>query len=392
MNKPTPIQEKCVPQILAGQKVIGIAPTGTGKTAAFLLPLLSKLNFAQGESPRLLILAPTKELVIQITSQVRLFSKYTDLRVVDLYGGVGPKVQRDKLLSGTDIIVSTPGRFMELYLLNGISTRLIKNLVIDEADRMMDMNFMPQLRKILEVLPSKRQDILFSATFSNKVERMANEFIDFPLRIEVSPQSTVTRQVSQVQYEVPNFKTKLNFLMSFFKDDSFSRVIIFTRTKQTVINLAKFLSRLDLGEIRAVHSNKSQNSRIASVKLFHEGGIRALISTDVSSRGLDFKDVTHVVNFDVPLLYEDYVHRIGRTGRAFSVGMAITFVTPSDVYHMTRIESLINDIIPKATLPNSIVIEETLYDEAQKIARELDRQKKIEDPTYGGAFHDRKKK
>lgn len=256
---------------------------------------------------------------------------------------------------------------------------------------MMDMNFMPQLRKIFEVLPSKRQDLLFSATFSSKVDRMASEFIDFPLKIEASPQSTVPTQVSQLQYELPNFKTKLNFLMSLFQDVTFSKVIIFTRTKQAVINLAKYLSRSNVGEVRAIHSNKSQNNRINSINLFQEGLLRALISTDVSARGLDFKDVTHVINFDVPLLYEDYVHRIGRTGRAFNVGTAITFVTPSDVYHMSRIELLIDEKISKSTIPENVVIEETPLDEAEKIARELDRQKKILDPTFGGAFHDRKR-
>jgi ATP-dependent RNA helicase RhlE len=387
---PTLIQQKCIPPILAGQKVVGIAQTGTGKTAAYLVPLLYKLKYGQGNQPRALILAPTKELVIQIASNAQYMAKYTDIKVVCLYGGVGQSSQVESLRSGADMIVATPGRFMEIYLKNEIQTKQIKLLVIDEADKMMDMNFMPQLRKIFEVLPPKRQDLLFSATFPHRVEKMISEFIDFPVRIEASTQSTVTKQVTQSAYKTPNFKTKLNLLLYFLKDDVFHRVLIFARTKQTVINLAKYLERSNVESVKVIHSNKSQNARINSITEFREGKIRILISTDVSARGIDIKKVSHVINFDVPLIYEDYVHRIGRTGRAFETGMAITFVTPSDIYHVGRIEKMIGDKINIETMPSQVIVEETPFEESQQIAREIDRQKRKEDPEYKGAFHDRK--
>ena len=388
---PSLIQEKCILPIMAGQKVIGIAQTGTGKTAAYLLPLLMKLKFAQGTHPRTLVLAPTKELVIQIGAHCKLLSKYTDLRTVELYGGVGPKSQVNRLNEGADIIIATPGRFLELYNLRAIATKQLKNLVIDEADRMMDMNFMPQIRKILEVLPPKRQDLLFSATFPPKVDKMVNEFIDFPHKIEVTPQSSVTGQVQQSLYLTPNFRTKLNLLLRLFESPEFLRVIIFCRTKETVISLAKFLDRSGTGTIKAIHSNKSQNARINAMREYGEGLVRTLIATDVAARGIDIKNVTHVINFDVPLIYEEYIHRIGRTGRAQSKGEAITFVTPSDVYHIGKIESITGERISQLSLPSGVLVKETPFLESQKIARELDRQKRKTDPTFKGAFHERKK-
>ena len=388
---PTIVQEKCIPSIMAGQKVIGISHTGTGKTAAYLLPLLGKLKFAQGTMPRLLVLVPTKELAIQIEKYCKLLCAYTDLRTVGLFGGTGPKTQINVLKEGVDILIATPGRFLELYRMNCIATKLIKTLVIDEADRMMDMNFIPQIRKILEVLPSKRQDLLFSATFSSKVEKMAHEFIDFPVKIEVTPQSSVTRQVHQVLYLTPNLHTKLNLLTHLLGDPDFKRIIIFCRTKENVKNITKYLERSEVGTTRSIHSNKSQNARINSLNDFQNGLIRILISTDVSARGLDIKDVSHVINFDVPILYEDYTHRIGRTGRAFNTGEAITFVTPEDIYHTHKIEALIGEKIPKLNLPEGVAISETPVHEAHKRARELDRQKRIIDPSFKGAFHERKK-
>lgn len=258
---PTEIQKRCIPAIAGGQQVIGIAQTGTGKTAAYLLPVLLKLRYHQGSAPRALVLAPTKELVIQITNHGRALANHTDLRITALYGGVGPKAQLDELEQGTDLIVATPGRFMELYLREGVPAKFIQTLIIDEADRMMDMNFMPQLRKIFEVLPSKRQNLLFSATFSPRVEKMSQEFLDFPLRIEVTPQATVARMISQYQVRVPNFKTKLNLLSHWLKDAAWSRVIIFTRTREAADNISKYLERTGSGTVKAVHANKGQNTR-----------------------------------------------------------------------------------------------------------------------------------
>ena len=209
---PTEIQQKAIPIILAGQEIIGIAQTGTGKTAAYLLPLLMKIKFAQGDEPRAVILAPTKELTLQIAEHAAQLAKYTDLRILPLYGGVGPKTQIEMLRQGIDIIISTPGRFTELYQKGELFTKHVKMLVLDEADRMMDMGFMGQLRKILEVLPIKRQNLLFSATFSERVEKLSSEFLEFPVKVEITPQATTAKQVEQELYHVPNIKTEINFL------------------------------------------------------------------------------------------------------------------------------------------------------------------------------------
>lgn len=390
-SEPTDIQMKAIPLILGGQEVIGIAQTGTGKTAAYLLPVLMKLRYAQGNEPRAVILGPTKELVLQIGEQARLLAKFTDIRLEVLYGGIGPKTQIETLQKGVDLVVATPGRFLEIYLKGEIPTKQIKTLVLDEADRMMDMGFMPQLRKILEVIPPKRQNLLFSATFPEKVERLSAEFLTFPVKVEVTPQATVARQVEQELYPIPNLKTKINFLEYLLRNnEDFNRVMIFTRTKENADNVFKFIERKELGPVRVIHSNKGQNSRINAVNEFKEGKLRVLVSTDVTARGIDVTKVSHVINFDVPILYEDYVHRIGRTGRAFQEGKAITFANDAELYHIKKIEDLIREKIPVRKLPEGIEVAKTPFEESQEIAREIDRQKRKEDPTFKGAFHERK--
>lgn len=390
---PTEIQQKVIPLALGGQAVIGIAQTGTGKTAAYLLPILKKINFAQDKGPRALILAPTKELVVQIGEHAKLLARFTDLRVAALYGGVGPRTQIEFLKAGVDILIATPGRFMEIYFQNEIQVKQIKILVLDEADRMMDMGFMHQLRKIFEVIPSKRQNLLFSATFPLKVEKLADEFLEFPTRVEASPPATAAVQVEQVLFHVPNLKTKIHLLESLLKDRSvFRRVLIFTRTKGSADDVFKFINRKQLGPARVIHSNKGQNSRINAMNEFKEGNLRVLVSTDVSSRGIDVANVSHVINFEVPMLYEDYIHRIGRTGRAFQTGEAITFVNEAERYHIKKIEALMREKIEVRKFPEGVEVEETLLAEAKQIAKEIDRQKRFEDPEFKGAFHERKKK
>lgn len=378
---------------MGGQHVIGIAQTGTGKTAAYLLPLLMKVKYAQGDEPRALILVPTKELVVQVLAHALRLTKYTDLRMVAIYGGVGPKTQIDALKMGVDIIVSTPGRFLELYQRNEIAVKQIKTLVLDEADRMMDMGFLHQLKKIQEVIPSKRQNLLFSATFSDRVERLSQDFLEFPVKLEVSAPSTPSVQVEQEAYRVPNRLTKINFVAHLLEDrEVFNRVIIFTRTKEVANNLVNYLDRKGLGPVRVIHSNKGQNTRINAMNEFKEGQLRILVSTDVSARGIDVVKVSHVINFDVPILYEDYVHRIGRTGRAFQEGKAITLVTKAEEYHIHNIEKLIREKIPFIHLPDEIKVEENLPGELQEMARDIDVQKRREDPEFKGAFHEKKGK
>lgn len=389
---PTEIQRKAIPSILSGQDVMGIAQTGTGKTAAFVLPILMNLKYAQGDSPRALILSPTRELAIQLAEHIEMFSTYLDLRTVVLYGGLGPKSQIEALKDGVDIIVSTPNRFLDLYLKNYIPVKSLKTFVMDEADKMMDMGFVGMINRILEVLPPKRQNLLFSATMSEFVRKIAGNFLAFPTVIEVSEQATVASTVSQSLYFVPNLKTKLNLLEHLLEDnESFHRLIIFCKTRKVADQVLHFLIR-KYGEdnVRVIHANKGQNTRINSITAFKEGSIRILVATDVAARGLDVTNVSHVINFDVPIVIEDYVHRIGRTGRALKEGNAITFCTPAEEYYLMQIEKLIREKIPVKTAPTHVLIEETPFDEKQVMAREIDAQLRRENPDFKGAFHEKK--
>ncbi|MEJ5052860.1 DEAD/DEAH box helicase [Sphingobacterium sp. MYb382] len=388
----TEIQQQAITPILSGQDVMGIAQTGTGKTAAFVLPLLMQLKYAQGDDPRALILSPTRELAMQIEEHIRLFSTYLDLRTVLLYGGLGPKTQKEQLAKGCDIIVATPGRFLDLYLAGDINTKSLKFLVMDEADKMMDMGFISKIHRILEVVPRKRQNLLFSATMSELVRKIAGDFLAFPTVIEVTEQATPAKTVSQSVYHVPNLKTKLNLLQHLLEDsEAFHRIIIFCRTRQVADNVFRFMERKHGDEqVRVIHANKGQNTRINSINAFKEGNVRILVATDVAARGLDVSKVSHVFNFDVPIVIEDYVHRIGRTGRAFSEGDAITFANESELYYVSKIEKLIRQSIPVKELPESVFIEKTGFEEKQAIAREIDNQKKKDDPDFRGAFHEKK--
>lgn len=389
---PTEIQQRIIPLVLGGQAVIGIAQTGTGKTAAFVLPLLKKLSHAQGKEVRAVILAPTKELVVQLAGHALRLARHTDIRIAALYGGVGPKSQMEALDAGVDMVIATPGRFMELYLRGKIPVKQVKTLVLDEADRMLDMGFLHQLRKIFEVIPSKRQNLLFSATFSEKVERLSGEFLLFPIKVEVTPQATPAKEVEQSQVHVPNLKTKINLLAHLMRLPEFQKVMVFTRTKQTADDVTRYLDRKGLGPVRVIHSNKGQNTRINAMNEFREEKLKALVSTDVSARGIDIAGVSHVINFDVPHTYDDYVHRIGRTGRALRPGAAVTFVTPAEEYHMEKIEELIRSKVPIVPLPHAVAIEETLKEERQVQHRELDRQRRERDPNFKGAFHESKRR
>ncbi|NEU08442.1 DEAD/DEAH box helicase [Flavihumibacter sp. R14] len=391
---PTPIQQKAIMPILSGQDIMGVAQTGTGKTAAFVLPILMKLKYAQGEHARALIIAPTRELAMQIEENIRTFARYTDLRTVVMYGGLGPKTQIAEIKKGVDIIVATPGRFLDLYLAGHINTQYIKFMVMDEADKMMDMGFIGSIHRILEVVPRKRQNLLFSATMSELVHKISGDFLKHPTVIEVSTQATPAQTVSQVLYYVPNLKTKLNLLQHLLKqDEQVTRLIIFCKTKTVADNIFNFLEkRYGAKDVRVIHANKGQNTRINSINSFKEGEVRILVATDVASRGLDVSNVSHVINFDVPIIIEDYVHRIGRTGRAFQTGDAITFCNPAEEHLIRKIEKLIRQQIPVANIPEGVFIEETQYEERQAIAKDIDMQKRKEDPQFMGAFHEKKAK
>jgi ATP-dependent RNA helicase RhlE len=391
-ENPTPIQEKAIPPILNGQDVLGIAQTGTGKTAAYVLPMIMKLKYAQGNDVRGLIVAPTRELAMQIEENVKAYSKYTDLRSFVIFGGLGPKTQIEELKKGVDILITTPGRFMDLYLEGHITTKKLEILILDEADKMMDMGFMPQINKILEVVPRKRQNMLFSATMSERIEKLAENFLLWPTKIEVTPQATPATTIVQELYYVPNFKTKINLLKVFVEDDlSVTKLIVFCRSRANAENVYKFLlRRFNESHVKVLHANKGQNTRINSINAFKNDEVRILVATDVAARGIDVSDVSHVINFDVPVIYEDYVHRIGRTGRAYNLGKAVTFCNPSEAHFIHKIEQLIRQQIPVINIPEKVFIEETPYEEKQAIDKEIDDQKRKADPDFKGAFHEKK--
>jgi len=391
--QPTPIQEQAIPAIKSGKDVLGIAQTGTGKTAAYILPILTQLVKAEGEDPRVLVLVPTRELSIQVGEDFEELAQFTNIRYAAIYGGVGWTKHAEMITSGIDILISTPGRLMDLYQHNVLSLKKIKILVIDEGDRMLDMGFIPQLNKIFEILPMRKQNLLFSATFNEKVEKISEEFLDFPVRIEVAPSATPVEMVNQMVYHVPNFKTKLNLVAHLLlNEEEFSKVIIFCKTKVAAEEVFKVIKRSSEGVKRILHSNKGQSSRINAINAFKNDEVRILISTDVSARGIDASKVTHVINFDAPTNYDDYIHRIGRTARAGNQGVAITLLDPSEEWHFTNIEKIIRMAVPVYELPEEVEIVETERDESQEQLREIDRQRRIDDPTYNGAFHDKKRK
>ncbi len=391
--EPTEIQSKAIPRIRAGQDVIGIAQTGTGKTLAFLLPLMAMLSHAQGQGPRCVILTPAKELALQIAKVAKRLAARTDLRVEVVYGGVGHRAQQARLEEGCDLVVATPGRFMELYLRQAFQTGSIAHLVLDEADRMMDLGFMPQLRKLLEILPTKRQNLLFSATYPPKTEAMAGEFLLWPTRVEASPQSTPVETVIQSGYRADNFGTKLNLLSSLLNalpEDT--QALLFVREKDQAERIGQRIAQAVSPSVRTLHANKGQNSRIHAMDQFKEGELRFLVATDVASRGIDVPQLDLVINVTVPRDPHDYIHRIGRTGRAKREGRAITMIDPSERAALQRIEGLLGTTLSIAPLPEDITVESTPKWEAQAMARAVDREKRKADPNFKGAFHEKKRK
>ena len=390
---PTPVQERAIPKINSGINLVGVAQTGTGKTAAYLLPLLTKLQKPEGDDPRVVILVPTRELSIQVGEDIAELTTYSDLRHAAVFGGIGWTKHAELVTPGIDILVATPGRLMDLYKAGVLRLKKVKYLVIDEADRMLDMGFMPQLRQLQEIIPARRQNLLFSATFSQAIEKLAEEFLDFYEKLEIAPSATPVRLVTQKAYKVPNYRTKLNLLKYLLEDEEkFNRVVIFVRTKEHAEGVFKVIKRKAEGEKRILHSNKAQNSRINSIQAFKKGEVRILITTDVSARGMDVSQISHVINFDLPRDYDDYVHRIGRTARAGNKGDAITLIDPSDEWHWQKIQKLIRKNIKLQPLPQEVEVVETEFAENQDQLREIDRQRKIDDPSYQGAFHQKKRK
>lgn len=390
-EEPTPIQKEVFPLSRAGKDVIGIAQTGTGKTLAYLIPMLMKLHYAQGLVPRALVVVPTRELVVQVCESVELLTEYMDIRCVGVYGGTNIRTQQDRVFDGVDLLVATPGRFMDIYYNGILRTKLIKTVVVDEADRLMDLGFLPQLKSIFEVLPERHQTLLFSATFSEAVAKLAEDFLVNPVRVEVARQATPVEEVTQERYDVPNIMTKINLLKTLLEDkDNFRKVMVFTETKRNADRIVERLADYWQGELSVIHSNKAQNTRLKALRAFKEGDSRILVASDVAARGIDVQDVTHVINFDIPSMAEEYVHRIGRTARAGKEGVAISFVSASEEERFDEIERLIGQQVPVLELPDGLEISDVLLDEEKVQTNNIVYQRGV--PCGGGAFHDKKAK
>jgi ATP-dependent RNA helicase RhlE len=342
-TEPTPIQIAAIPLILAGHDVIGIAQTGTGKTAAFVLPILIKLAASkpngQRRGPRALVLAPTRELVVQIEENVRAYAKHVPLRMATVFGGVSERPQIEALRSGVDLIVATPGRLIDLMDQRVANLSGIEFLVLDEADRMLDMGFLPPIRRIVKALPHKRQTLMFSASLSREIEALTHQFQQSPKMVEIGRRANPADAVTQFVYEVrPHLKPAL--LLHLLSDPTFDTVLVFSRTKHGADRIAR---RLESSGIKTgtIHSNRSQNQRLRALKDFKSGAVRVLVATDIAARGIDVDGISHVVNYDFPMHSEDYVHRIGRTGRAHAIGDAISFITPEDQAPLRSLERFI---------------------------------------------------
>jgi ATP-dependent RNA helicase RhlE len=344
-TEPTPIQAAAIPEILTGRDVIGIAQTGTGKTAAFTLPILSlMLKAKDGASGRragvrTLILAPTRELVVQIEENLRAYAKHAPLVVAMVYGGVGERPQIKALRAGTEIIVATPGRLLDLMGQGHADFSGLAHLVLDEADRMLDMGFLPAIRQIVRALPARRQTLLFSATLSSEIERLTHEFQQRPKTVQIGRRSNPAETVTQFVYEVPKH-LKSNLLLHLLRDPQLDMVLVFARMKHAADRLARTLQARGI-TTATLHSNRSQGQRLKALKDFKSGAVRVLVATDIAARGIDVDGISHVVNYDFPPHAEDYVHRIGRTGRAQAVGDAISFITPEDHTALRSLERFI---------------------------------------------------
>jgi ATP-dependent RNA helicase RhlE len=342
-TEPTPIQTAAIPPILAGHDLIGIAQTGTGKTAAFTLPMLTRLAAVIGDGrnrgTRALVLAPTRELALQIDENVRAYGKHLPLRVATVFGGVGEHPQINALRAGTHLIIACPGRLMDLMQRRYADFTQLQYLVLDEADRMLDMGFLPSIRQIVRSLPQKRQTLLFSATLSKEIETLTHEFQHAPKLVQIGRRANPAETVTQLVYEVPkSLKTAL--LVHLLNEPAMDMVLVFTRMKHAADRLARQLEQKGV-KTATLHSNRSQNQRLRALKDFKDGVVRVLVATDIAARGIDVDGISHVVNYDFPMHVEDYVHRIGRTGRAHAVGDAISFVTPEDHGELRALERFI---------------------------------------------------
>ncbi len=388
-SKPTTIQHRVFPIVMSGRDVCGIAQTGTGKTFAYLLPLLRLWKFSKEKDPQILIIVPTRELVTQVVDTIARLTTYMSVTAVGVYGGVNINTQWKDLQNGADVLVATPGRLYDLMLNGAFKTKGIKKLVIDEMDEMLNLGFRTQVKNILDLLPAKRQNLLFSATITPEVETLMDTYFNNPERVEAAPTGTPLENIEQGYYAVPNFYTKVNLLhLLLTVDESMTKVLVFVATKKLADELYAELEIKFPGTAGVIHSNKEQNHRFNTVKQFHAGVYRFIIATDIVARGIDVAEVTHVINFDVPDVPENYIHRIGRTGRADKKGIAISFVTEKEKPLLEAIEKLMKQPVPELALPEELVISDVLTeDEKPKIYMKTIQLKIPKAEERGPAFH-----
>jgi len=389
---PTPIQTEAFNVVSSGKDMVGIAQTGTGKTFAYMLPILKNLKFSTQETPRILILVPTRELVVQVVEEIEKLSKYINVRVLGVYGGTNINTQKQAIANGLDILVATPGRFYDLALSRVLQLKNIQRLVIDEVDVMLDLGFRHQLINIFDILPERRQNIMFSATMTHDVDAMISEFFKSPERVSIAVSGTPLENILQTRYHVPNFYTKVNLLTHLLKDtETFNKVLIFIGYKKLADLLFEKLEENFHSECCVIHSNKTQNYRLRSIEQFRNGDNRILVATDVMARGLDIDNISHVINFDTPDYPENYMHRIGRTGRAEREGSSVLFSTDKEFESLEKIETLMNMTIPVIQFPEGVIISDELIEEERLVIKERNNPIKKDD-TIGQAFHEKKDK
>jgi ATP-dependent RNA helicase RhlE len=393
-SQPTTIQHRVFPIVMSGRDVCGIAQTGTGKTFAFLLPCLRQWKFDKNKAPQILILVPTRELVVQVVEAAKKLTTYMSVITVGVYGGVNINTQQLELEKGVDVLVSTPGRLFDLAMNGAFKTKMIKKLVIDEMDEMLNLGFRKQITNILELLPAKRQNLLFSATITEDVEKLMNDYFNAPIRVEAAPTGTPLENIIQTAYAVPNFNTKVNLLeLLLSANEAMTKVLIFAATKSLADQLYEQLETKFPEKVGVIHSNKEQNHRFNTVKQFKAGVYKYIIATDVMARGIDVAEVTHVINFDTPDVPENYIHRIGRTGRADKKGIAITFITEKEIVFQKAIESLMKQSIPMLDLPETLEISDILTeDEKPKVRMKIIQIKLPKKEEVGASFHEKSAK
>lgn len=391
---PTPIQERAFSVIMSSKDVVGIAQTGTGKTFAYLLPILRQHTYSDQKHPRVLIIVPTRELVVQVVKDIKSLTPYMNVRFAGIYGGTNINTDKQLVHAGLDILVATPGRLLDLALDGILKLKFIQKFVIDEVDEMMNLGFRPQIITLMDLLPNKRQSILFSATLTKEVDDLLDTFFKSPVKIEVATSGSPLDTIQQQAYPVPNFYTKVNFLKNILQDkNTFNKVLVFVKNKKQATIL---FDEMDLAlpkQVAVIHSNKTQNYRLRSVEKFEKGSTSILIATDIIARGLDLTNVSHVINFDIPKEPENYIHRIGRTGRAEQLGTSISLFTEAEADYLAEIELLMNREIDVFDLPESIEISTQLIDEEMpKSELEDTIEKRTDTLPSGPAYHEKKEK